>query len=199
MRRTTPTVTLLTTALLALCLGGGCGSSGSGSGPDYQAYDNAQYAFSIQYDAARFTIKSALGSQIRTGAKPGFRAGFVPTSAPAAGKTLTLYVVQVTPYASPWTPQRIAAQQAVFTRFVAAADARTGGKLVGPFRETVGGAPAYRVEGVVTTSGTEVHMRVHFVFHGKNEYELAEQAAAADWPTDGPAFQRMTASFTLLD
>ena len=196
-------------ALLAAANVAGCGSQPEAG---WQTFDNPQYRFSIAYDAGRFTPKAPINARIKTGAESGYGVGFIPddatTTAPVAGEgatatpsgnILTLYVVQVTTYSSPWTAKKVAGLKPYFVKSVAGMTKNLGAKIVGPARETIAGAPAWRIEGTLTTGGTQLRMRIHYVFHGSNEYELVEQATAADWPADAPVYRRMTDSFTFTD
>jgi hypothetical protein len=196
-------------ALLAAATVAGCGSQPEAG---WQTFDNPQYQFSIGYDAGRFTPHAPINARIKTGAKSGYGVGFIPddasTAAPTAsegvtatpsGNVVTLYVVQVTTYSSPWTAKKVAALKPYFVKSVAGMTKTLGAKVTGPVRETIAGAPAWRIEATLTSQGTELHMRIHYVFHGSNEYELVEQATAGDWPANAPVYRRMTDSFTFTD
>ena len=183
-------------ALLAPAAVAGCGSQPEAG---WQTFDNPQYRFSIAYDAGHFTPKAPINAKIKTGAKSGYGVGFIPKDAPPSGNVLTLYVVQVTTYSSPWTAKKVAGLKPYFVKSVANMTKTLGATIAGPVSETIAGAPAWRIDGTLTTGGTALHMRIHYVFHASNEYELVEQATAADWPADAPVFRRMTDSFTFTD
>ena len=178
-----PATAALALVALAAVAVAACGSPAPAG---WQTFGNPQYRFSIAYDAGHFTPKAPIDAKIKKGTTSAYGVGFIPHEAPSGGNVLSLYVVQVTTYKSAWTAKKVASLKPYFTKSVANMTATLGAKVSGPVRETIAGAPAWSIQGTLTTGGTPIHMRIHYVFRGSDEYELVEQATAADWPAGPP-------------
>lgn len=194
---------LLTSLLLAAgaCSGGGDSgdeSGGGSSGDETTTYTNAEYGFSITYDA-RFTEGEPV-SKADTGGEAVFSIVFADKDGPTVSDRY-VDVIQISVYElaravePEEVPQLQQEVQGIVDQLMAAAPSA---EVVEPLEEAeINGTPGYGFKYVYTEEGTEITAVTFFLFDGQYEYQITGQATSEDWASMSDTLDTAIGTFTV--
>ncbi len=205
IRRSMALLLLLAGLLLTVgaCSGGGGSDSGDqpgggSSGDEMTTYTDAEYGFSITYDA-RFTEGEPVSSA-STGGEAVFSIVFADKDGPTISdryvNVIQISVYELTRAVEPEeVPQLEQEVQGIVDQLMGSAPAA---EVVEPLQEAeINGTPGYGFKYVYTEEGTENTAVTYFLINGQYEFQITAQATSAEWESISGTLDAAVGTFTV--